>query len=231
MTLFGIGVGPGDPELLTVKGRTILERADAVFCPGRLSDSIATEYVPDQSVTRLEFPMTDDRTVLEEAWAEAASTVGPKAIESTVAFATIGDPNVYSTFAHLRRTIRHSYPAVSIEVVPGVSVVTSFASALDVEIDSGGQFGIREATGGDTPTGPDQLLLLKVTNVPETHEKLVSAGYKVRYGRRLFMEDDDSVVTDDPHVLEDGDYYTIAFAERNPTARTNMSEAGGKSDG
>lgn len=214
MTLYGIGVGPGDPDLLTLKGKTVLQEAEVVYCPGRLSESVAAEYVSEECRSRLEFPMTDDQAVLEEAWAEAAAEVAPNAAENPVAFVTIGDPNVYSTFGHLRRTIRESYPSVSIEVIPGVSVVTSFASALDVEIHSGGTFGVREAAGRDTPTGPDQILLLKVTEVEELHEELVSAGYDVRYGRRLFMNDSATLITEDPDALDEGDYYTVAYAER-----------------
>ena len=214
MTLYGIGLGPGDPELLTVRGRRLLESAAEVYCPGRLSESLAARYVPDTRLTRLEFPMTDDRSVLEDAWADAAATVGPRAADEDVAFVTIGDPNVYSTFGHLRRTLEDSYPGVDVEVVPGVSMLTAFATALGVEIDSGAPFGVREATGGDAPTGPDRLLLLKVTDVPATHDGLVSAGYEVIYGRRLFMDDGERVVTRDPADLESDDYYTIAYAER-----------------
>lgn len=214
MTLYGIGLGPGDPALLTVKGKRLLETATVVYCPGRLSESIASRYVPESTLTRLEFPMTDDRAVLREAWGNAAATVGPPSRDDQVAFVTIGDPNVYSTFGHLHRTLQRSYPAVDVEVIPGVSMLTAFATALDVEIDSGGSFEVREATDGDVPTDPDRLLLLKVTDVPHIHEGLVDAGYEVLYGRRLFMDEGETLVTKDPTALESGDYYTIAYAER-----------------
>lgn len=224
MTLYGVGLGPGDPGLLTVRSREALESAETVFCPGRLAESLAAEYVPESRLTRLTFPMTDDRDELEAAWADAASTVAPRARESDVAFGTIGDPNVYSTFGHLRRTLAAEFPEVSIEVIPGVSVITAFANAFDVEIDSGGTFGIREAPGGAAPTGPDRLLLLKVTDAEATQEGLVSAGYQVRYGRRLFIGGEEGVVTDDPAELGDDDYYTIAYAERDgPVNRTQTT--------
>lgn len=214
MTLYGIGVGPGDPELLTVGGRRRLEAAAVVYTPGRLAEQVAREYVPEERLTRLEFPMTDDPQLLERAWTDAAETVGPRAREEDVAFVTIGDPNVYSTFGHLRRTLGTAYPEVEIEVLPGVSVMTAFASALGVEIAAGVPFGVREAPGGDLESAPDRLLLLKVTDTEGTHEALESAGYEVRYGRRLFMEDGETVVTAEPEDLDEDDYYTIAFAER-----------------
>jgi precorrin-2/cobalt-factor-2 C20-methyltransferase len=126
----------------------------------------------------------------------------------------LGDPNVYSTFGHLRRTLRAFHPGVEVAVVPGVSAVTAFTSALGIEIAAGASLALCEGARGAAPTGPDRLLLFKVTDVPATHEKLAEAGYAVRYGRRLFMEQGETRVTDDPTELEDRDYYTLAYAEK-----------------
>lgn len=214
MTLYGVGLGPGDPGLLTLRGRRILEAAAVVYVPGRIARSIATEHVPADRVSDLEFPMTSDADELEAAWREAAATVAPQARAGTAAFVTLGDPTVYSTFGHLRRAIEREHPEVDVEVVPGVSVATAFATALGIEIDAGAGLTVREATDGAAPTGPDRLLLFKVTDAPATHEKLVAAGYDVVYGRRLFMEDGETVVTDDPAAVADRDYYTLAYADR-----------------
>ncbi|MFB6304903.1 MAG: cobalt-factor II C(20)-methyltransferase [Haloferacaceae archaeon] len=214
MTLYGVGLGPGDPDLVTVRGRRALERADVVYSPGRLSRSVATEHVPEERIGDLDFPMTRDEDELRRAWKEAAAEVAPRARDGAAAFVTLGDPNVYSTFGHLRRTLSAFHPEVEVEVVPGVSAVTAFATALGVEISSGSSLALREAARGAAPTGPDRLVLFKVTDAPTTHEKLVDAGYEVRYGRRLFMEQGETVVTDDPSDLEERDYYTLAYAER-----------------
>ncbi len=58
-------------------------------------------------------------------------------MEGDVAFVTLGDPNVYSTFGHLRRTLEAFHPDVDLEVVPGVSAMTAFATALGVEVEAG----------------------------------------------------------------------------------------------
>lgn len=213
MTLYGVGLGPGDPELVTVRGKRLLERAETVFTPGELAEDLAATYAPSERIDRLSFPMTRDETALREAWAEAAETVAPVAREGTAVFVTIGDPKVYSTFAHLERALER-YPEVGIETVPGVSVLTAFASALDVEID-GGPVQIREARAG-VPADAEHLLLLKVTDVPAIHEELTAAGYTPTYGRRLFMSD--STVTTDPATLESGDYFTVAYATRGRSA-------------
>lgn len=214
MTLYGIGLGPGATDLLTVRGKRRLESADIVYSPGRLSRRVAAEYVPDSKLGDLEFPMTSDPEELETAWEAAAAEVAPNARDVDAAFVTLGDPCIYSTFGHLRRTLRDQHPAVDVEVVPGVSSVTAFASVLGVDIDAGAELALREATDGAAPTGPDRLILFKVTDAPTTHEKLTAAGYDVTFGRRLFMDTEETLVTNDPGEVTDRDYYTLAYAEK-----------------
>ena len=214
MTLYGVGLGPGDAGLVTVRGREVLQAAEVVYSPGRLSRSVATEHVPTERIGDLDFPMTRDEEELREAWREAAAEIAPTARDGTVAFVTLGDPNVYSTFGHLRRTLAAFHPDVDLEVVPGVSALTAFATALGVEVAAGSSIALREGARGAAPTGPDRMVLFKVTDAPATHEGLTEAGYEVTYGRRLFMEQGETLVTDDPTALDGRDYYTLAYAER-----------------
>ena len=214
MTLYGVGLGPGRADLVTVRGKDVLENADVVYSPGRLSRSVALEHVDEEKIGDLDFPMTKDEEKLRRAWKEAAAEVAPAAREGDVAFVTLGDPNVYSTFGHLRRTIDAFHPEVDLEIVPGVSAVTAFATAMGIEIEAGAGLSLREAAAGASPTGPDRMILFKVTDAPATHEGLVEAGYEVTYGRRLFMEQGETVVTDDPAEIDERDYYTLAYAEQ-----------------
>ena len=214
MTLYGIGLGPGSADLLTVRGKRRLESVDIVYSPGQLSRRVAAEYVSESKLSGLEFPMTTDPEELQAAWETAAAEVAPKARDADAAFVTLGDPCIYSTFGHLRRTLREQHPSVDIEVVPGVSSVTAFASVLGVDIDAGAELTLREATDGEAPIGPNRLILFKVTDAPTTHEKLNAAGYDVTFGRRLFMDTEAALVTNDPGEVTDRDYYTLAYAEK-----------------
>ncbi|WP_372479254.1 cobalt-factor II C(20)-methyltransferase [Halomicrobium sp. HM KBTZ05] len=214
MTLYGVGLGPGDADLVTVRGREVLETADVVYTPGRLSRSVATTYVDEDRIGDLDFPMTRDEDELRRAWKAAAAEIAPRARDGTAAFVTLGDPNVYSTFGHLRRTLDAFHPDVTVETVPGVSAVSAFTTALGVEVAAGASLTLHEAARGAAPTGPDRMVLFKVTDVPATHERLVDAGYDVVYGRRLYMEQGETVVTDDPEELTERDYYTLAYAEK-----------------
>jgi precorrin-2/cobalt-factor-2 C20-methyltransferase len=214
MTVYGVGLGPGETDLITVRGKRVLDAVDTVYSPGRLSRSVALEYVPESKLGDLDFPMTRDPEKLRTAWREAASAVADTAAGGDVAFVTLGDPNVYSTFGHLRRTLSAFHPGVDVAVVPGVSAVTAFATALGVEIEAGTGLSLREAADGAAPTGPDRMILFKVTDAVTTHEGLADAGYDVQYGRRLFMEQGETVVTGDPTDVAERDYYTLAYAEK-----------------
>jgi len=237
MTLYGVGLGPGEADLVTVHGKEVLESADVVYSPGRLSRTVALNHVDESQIGDLDFPMTKDEEKLRRAWKEAAAEIAPNARDGDVAFVTLGDPNVYSTFGHLRRTIDAFHPDVDLEIVPGVSAVTAFATAMGVEIEAGAGLSLREAAAGASPTGPDRMILFKVTDAPATHEGLVEAGYDVTYGRRLFMEQGETMITDDPEEIDERDYYTLAYAEKEDleveqaTAafETEASDAGGRS--
>ena len=220
MTMYGIGLGLGATDLLTVRGKRRLESADIVYSPGRLSRRVAAEYVPDSKLGDLEFPMTSDPEELETAWEAAAAEVAPNARDVDAAFVTLGDPCIYSTFGHLRRTLHEQHPSVDIQVVPGVSSVTAFASVLGVEIDAGAELTLREATDGDAPIGPNRLILFKVTDAPTTYEKMTEAGYEVTFGRRLFMDTEEALVTNDPGEVTDRDYYTLAYAEKREATKS-----------
>jgi len=133
--LIGVGVGPGDPDLVTVKGVKALQRADHVFVPvadtGEIGRAEATviAHIDPARVTRLAFALTDDVARNSGAW-DAAGQAVADAIRAggTAAFATIGDPNIYSTFSYLAQTVRALLPGVVIETIPGITAMQDLAA-------------------------------------------------------------------------------------------------------
>jgi precorrin-2/cobalt-factor-2 C20-methyltransferase len=147
-TLYGIGVGPGDPELLTIKGVRLIREAGVVFVPAShsgqrsLARQIAAPYIaPDQRVVELEYP-TDGRSQvqLNHSWkANAAKISCELHSTSTGVFLTEGDPMLYSTFIHTMNALQAGFPEVRIAIVPGVSSITAAAAAAHVPLAVGEQ--------------------------------------------------------------------------------------------
>jgi len=134
MRLVGVGVGPGDPELVTVKGVRELREAAVVFVPvtdtGEVGRAEATvlAHVDAGRVRRLRFAIHDE-DARTEAWDRAGAEVAAALRDNgSAAFATIGDPNVYSTFTYLAATVQALLPEVEIATVPGITAMQDLAA-------------------------------------------------------------------------------------------------------
>lgn len=144
--LVGVGVGPGDPELVTVKGVNALRAAAAVVVPvldtGELGRAEATvrHYADPARIVRVVFALNErtDRARREAAWDAAGERVAHLLCEhGTVAFATIGDPNVYSTFTYLAQTVRELLPGTVVETVPGITAMQDLAARSGAVLTEG----------------------------------------------------------------------------------------------
>jgi len=145
-TLYGLGVGPGDPELITVKAFRKLKEAAVIAYPKkqRGSKSYAQKIIDcyfqphEKELIGLVFPMTKDQEVLDKRWNETVESVWEKLQEGKdVAFVTEGDPMLYSTFIHMMRLMQERYPEVPIEVVPGISSINGAAARLGLPLADG----------------------------------------------------------------------------------------------
>ncbi|MBL3667326.1 precorrin-2 C(20)-methyltransferase [Streptomyces sp. M2CJ-2] len=178
--LIGVGVGPGDPELVTVKGVNALRAADVVVVPvmdsgerGR-AEATVLHYVSEEKVVRVVFALNErtDRARREAAWDAAGERVAGLLRErGHVAFATIGDPNVYSTFTYLAQTVAESVPGTVVETVPGITAMQDLAAR----------------SGAVLTEGTEPLTLVPVTaGAAVLKEALAGPGTVVAYkfGRR-----------------------------------------------
>jgi precorrin-2/cobalt-factor-2 C20-methyltransferase len=145
-TLYGLGVGPGDPELITVKAFRKLKESAVVAYPKkqRGSKSYAQKIIDayfkpeEKELIGLVFPMTKDQGILDKKWNETVESVWEKLQQGKdVAFVTEGDPLLYSTFIHMMRLMQERYPEVKIEIVPGISSINGAASRLGIPLADG----------------------------------------------------------------------------------------------
>jgi len=175
--VYAVGVGPGDPELLTRKAERILRQADVVLAPvsNPAEASVALETVREfldarrQEIIIRQFPMTSDKSRLIPAWQEAAALMAERvSAGKSVAFITIGDPLLYSTFIYLLRIFRESYPQIDIEIVPGISSINTCAAVAGVPLaEADERVAIIPATAGmdkvlQALAAYDTVVLLKV---------------------------------------------------------------------
>jgi len=138
-TFIGIGVGPGDPELITIKAVKALKTADVICVPKsharkpsmalRMVKRILAERENPAEILELVFPMTKDELNNRKLWVENAAIVASKAKKSNVAFITLGDPMLYSTFLYLYECVKETYPEIELEIIPGVTSVTAAAAS------------------------------------------------------------------------------------------------------
>lgn len=177
-----VGVGPGDPELLTRKAERLIRDADVICAPTGRDDAASyalsiVEHLIDrnrQQVVVQVFPMKKVQLGLDEFWNNSAAEVAAHVREGrNVVFITIGDPLVYSTFLYLHRIFKVDYPDIPVEIVPGISSINAAAAAAGVPLGMAGErIAILPAVYEDddlrrTFADFDTVILLKVHRVFE----------------------------------------------------------------
>lgn len=136
-TVYGVGVGPGDPGLLTMRAVEVLGLVDVIATPaarwdlGSLALEIARPHLPPAcAVEKLELPMTEDRETLARAWDDAALRLADHARAGrSAAFITLGDSTLYSTWSYIAASLARLAADVPLETVPGVTAMAACAVA------------------------------------------------------------------------------------------------------
>src|SRR5664280_2675507 len=152
--LVGVGVGPGESGLITVKAIRALDAADIILVPateasadgpGR-AERIVVDNCPGAvgRIQRIPFSMADrsGRTSRRVAAWHTSADAAVTAFESgarVVCFATIGDPSVYSTFSYLAEHVTEAMPAVDVEVIPGITAMQALAAASRIPLVEGSE--------------------------------------------------------------------------------------------
>ncbi len=147
--LIGIGVGPGDPDLLTVKAVKAIQSADIIMCPASKEDrpSIALSVVSslidkskNQEIIKLIFPMTKDKDILKETWKRNAKIMAETVLTGkNVVYLTVGDPYLYSTWIYMHKDLKENYPDMNISVIPGIVSIFTFAAKVGVSVAEGAE--------------------------------------------------------------------------------------------
>lgn len=144
--LYGVGVGPGDPELMTLKAVRVIEEADLIVLPAKNRENcyayrIAKETVPEiagKMILCKEFPMIKDRKRLYEVMDGIYEELAVYLLKGqNVALLTIGDPSVYSTYMAIHR--RAAADGFGTEMISGVTSFCAVAARLGIPLGEGGE--------------------------------------------------------------------------------------------
>ena len=227
-----IGVGPGDPELLTLKAGRLLKEADVVLAPvGERSDrSLAAETVAflldtkRQQIVSVSCPMRSDEEDRSGRWMQIATDIAALVRSGKkVAFVTLGDPMFYSTFLYLYRELQNNFPDVPMAIVPGVSSINAAAALAGLPL------GLVDETFSVVPaTAPDRdietalacsgtVVLLKVFRAFERLRTLLGRlglEQNAVYVRRIGL-DGEKVIHDLNQVqTDDLDYMSLILVRQ-----------------
>ena len=232
--VYAVGVGPGDPELLTRKAERILRSVDVILAPvsNPADASVALSTIREfinaerQEIIVHQFPMTSDRARLIPAWQEAAALIAAHAEAGrSVAFITIGDPLFYSTFIYLLRLLREKWPQIPVEIIPGISSINAAASEAALPLVEGDErMVVIPATAGieqikaalDTyetvvllkvkPLFPAIIELLRITEREQTTVFVERVGSD----RQKVLTDFNEIATHSP------DYLSLLIIKKTP---------------
>lgn len=183
--LYGIGVGPGDPELLTRKAVRLMKECDVIAVPKGGSGeqtalNIAAEFIAGKPILHCDMPMTRDKQILNACHDKAADDICALLDDGkNVAFLTLGDPAVYSTYWYVHRRVQAR--GYIVEIVPGVPSFCAAAARLGQALCEGSQMlHIIPASHSSTQEGlalPGNKILMKAgRSILEVRDLLEAEG-------------------------------------------------------
>lgn len=223
--LYGIGVGPGDAELLTLKGARLIRECDVIVLPRsgkkvNVAYEIARKAVPEaetKEILEVDMPMTRDQSILERAHKQAAETViGHIDAGRTVVFLTLGDPSIYSTYCYVHNLVKDA--GRDTEIVPGVPSFCAVSAKLGEALTEASEGlhiipasyeGLEDALNLEGT----KVLMKSGKAIGEVKELLQKRGETVRMVERCGMEGE-RVYDSLDEIEENASYFSVLVVKK-----------------
>ncbi len=219
--LYGIGVGPGDPELLTLKAVRLMSECDILALPNKSKEAcvayeIAKGAYPELELKEclyLEYPMTKDKLILEESRKRNEEQIIAKLDEGKmIVFLTLGDPTIYSTYMYLDKKVREK--GYTAEIVSGIPSFCAIGATLGISLgEAEDEIHIIPATYGlsESMELPGTKILMKAgTKLKEIKEIARSNNYEVAVIENCGMKEE-RIMRGIDEVPDSSGYYTTAI--------------------
>ena len=229
--IYGVGVGPGDPELMTLKSVRLILENDVIAVPGKnargsAAYQIAVKIIPelaDKELVAVCMPMTKDRKLLDEAHKKAAEQLEAYLDKGkNVVFLTLGDPSIYSTFSYLKRILEND--GYTAEPVSGVPSFCAAAARLGIPLaESDEQLHIIPALhiSEDSLSYPGNYVLMKsASHIKEVKELLEKSDLSVYMAENCGMGPE-KIYRSADEIPDTAGYFSLIIAKNN-TEKENL---------
>ncbi len=214
--LYGIGTGPGDKELLTLKAVRTIENSSVIFAPNNKGKNMAIDtakdFIGDKKIVFIDLPMGH---VLKEDYEKAAEIIFQEITEGEIgSFLTIGDPMIYSTFIYVMEELEGK--DIDIEIISGIpSFVAAAGESMTPLTVKGESFLLCDELEEELPEKIDSICILKTFNGKEKILSILSNNdYSYRYIKRATSEEQE-IMIDKEEILKDKDYMSLIIARKN----------------
>lgn len=214
--LYGIGTGPGDKELLTLKAVKTIEKSSVIFAPNNKGKNMAVDtakdFIGDKKVIFIDFPMGQ---VQKEDYKKAAETIFKEIPEGEIgSFLTIGDPMIYSTFIYIMEELEGK--DIDVEIISGIPSFVAAAgeskTPITVKRES---FLLCDELDESLLEKVDSIAILKTLKDKESILKsLEEKDFSYKYIKRATLEEQE-VIMDKEEILKDKDYISLIMSRRN----------------
>lgn len=221
--LYGVGVGPGDPEYMTLKAVRLIRENEVIAVPGPVAEEtvaykIAVQAAPelaDKELVPILMPMTHDRAVMEQNHDEAADTVeGYLKAGKNVVFLTLGDPTVYSTYMYVQKRIEER--GYHTELVSGITSFCAAAARANISlVEWSEQLHVLPAVhklDSELDLPGNYVLMKSGKKMGQVKEILRSSGRDVVMVENCGM-DTEKVYHSVDEIPDDAGYYSLIIAK------------------
>ena len=214
-TLYGIGTGPGDEDLLTIRAIRSIEKSEVIFAPNNKGKNMALDtvkrYIKDKKIVLLDFNMGK---VTDKDYIKASQLIEENIPENgRGSFLTIGDPMIYSTFIYIMEKLNKD--KVEVSIVPGIPSFVAAAAAAKMPLTvKGDDFILCDELDDENLNMVNSLAILKTyKNKKEILDKLDSNGFIYKYIKRVSLEEE-LILEDREDILRDKNYISLILARK-----------------